>query len=669
MRSRLPLLALGLCLLVASAAQARIRNTDIYCIEDVGRVGCDSVAVGDTVYIGILHPVVVTSIRQSTTGGNGFSVQDQRGISLATAPYSGVFVFTGSFNFVSLVGLEVGDIIVVKGKVLEFGSAGTTLTEIDRFSSSVPESIAVNGHTNVLPPPQVVSTSDLGPTDTATAEKWESVLVRCNGLIQNAGPTGFNEIPVYDSTKTPLDTMIVDDRLFTISWPPAGTRYAYIQGCFQQEFGTYRIWPRDFADVSAINYAFPQNLSQGYPIDTNKVRLVFQLPIDPASVATATYTMGNFEAVTTKVLEGDGMSITLTTSPAMANGVANSITVNGIKTTSGGNMPGAQTRSFLGGITPISQVQQMKSASNDSSAYAGQRCTIRGICTGSNDPADFGTIAYLENSAGGPFSGVALFGMPAVIQKGDDATISGLISEFQSPRPKTELTSIQYVNVNSSGNADPPVSVILASAICARDSANTPLNCATIAAGEQWEGVLVRVNGGTVAHDELGFGQWFLAVGPDSCLFDDNSFSTFDYDPHNGDTMDAQGVCDWIFNVFHVQPRMNPPGGDIFNFVTSVGDGTGAGRLALAATPNPSRIGQGRVSFTLPQSGAVTLRVYDTSGALVATLADNAAYTAGPHTLAWSGRTDRGTTAAAGVYLYRLTTAAGEITQRVVLGR
>ncbi len=662
MRSRFMPLALGLCLLVASAAQARIRNTDIYCIQDVGRVGCDSVAVGDTVYVGILNPVVVTGIRQSTTGGNAFTIQDQRGISAGTAPYSGVLVFTGSFNFVSLYGLEIGDIVVVKGKVLEFGSAGTTLTEIDRFSSSVPESLAINGHTNVLPPPQAVSTQDLGPLDTATAEKWESVLVRCNGLIQNAGPTGFNEIPVYDSTKTPLDTMIVDDRLFSITWPPAGTRYNYIQGVFTQEFGTYRMWPRNFADISTT-YPFPQNLSQGYPIDTDKVRLVFQLPVDPASVPTATYTMGNFEAVTGAVLEGDGVSVTLTTTPAMAAGVANSITVSGVKTVNGGVMAAPQTRSFLGGITPITQVQQMKSASNDSSAYAGQRCTIRGVITGSNHPDDFGTIAFIEQTSGGPFSGVALFGMPATVLLGQDVTVSGLISEFNR---KTELTSVQYVNVNGSLLPDPPASTISASAICVRDSADTPINCAALATAEQWEGVLVKVLGGTVTATSVPRTEWFLSVGPDTCMFDDNSLVTFDYDAHTGDTMDAQGVCDWLFNTYRVQPRVN---GDITNFVTAVNENPSARGLRFAVTPNPIRSGSGRVSFTLPQAGDVTLRVYDTQGALVATLAQKDAYPAGTHSLVWSGRTDRGTLAPAGVYLYRLTTAAGELAQRVVLGR
>jgi hypothetical protein len=655
------LFALGLCLLVASAAQARIRNTDIYCIQDVGRAGCDSVAVGDTVYVGLLNPVVVTGIRLSTTGGNGFVIQDQRGIDGSTAPYSGIFVFTGSFSFPSLYGLEVGDIVVVKGRVLEFGSAGVTLTEIDRFSSSVPESLAIIGHTNILPPPQVVSTEDLGPLDAATAEKWESVLIRSTGLIQNGSPTTFNEIAVYDSTKTPIDTMIVDDRLFSITWPPAGTRYGHIQGVFTQEFGTYRMWPRNFADINTT-FPFPQNLSQGYPIDTDKVRLVFQLPVDPASVPTATYTMGNFEAVTGAVLEADGVSVTLTTSPAMAAGVANSITVSGVTTVNGGVMAAPQTRSFLGGITPITQVQQMKSASNDSSAYAGQRCTIRGIITGSNHPDDFGTIAFIEQSSGGPFSGVALFGMPATVLRGQDVTVSGLISEFNR---KTELTSVQYVNVNGSLLPDPPVSVISPSEICVRDSADTPVDCAALATAEQWEGVLVKVVGGTVTATSVPRTEWFLSVGPDTCMFDDNSLVTFDYDAHTGDLMDAQGVCDWLFNTYRVQPRVNS---DITNFVTAVGEGGGSGRLALAVTPNPMP-GAGRVSFTLPDAGDVTLRVYDTNGALVATLAHAAAFPAGTHSLSWNGRTGHGTVAPAGVYLYRLTTAAGETTHRVVLGR
>jgi hypothetical protein len=69
--------------------------------------------------------------------------------------------------------------------------------------------------------------------------------------------------------------------------------------------------------------------------------------------------------------------------------------------------------------------------------------------------------------------------------------------------------------------------------------------------------------------------------------------------------------------------------------------------------PNPSTTGW-TVRYTLPRSGAVSLRVYDLLGRHVATLADGNV-PAGEHLARWDGRTRHGGRAAPGLYLIRLT--------------
>jgi len=82
-------------------------------------------------------------------------------------------------------------------------------------------------------------------------------------------------------------------------------------------------------------------------------------------------------------------------------------------------------------------------------------------------------------------------------------------------------------------------------------------------------------------------------------------------------------------------------------------------------SPNPFNPST-RISFTLPQDGPVQLAVYDLSGRLVRTLLSGA-LPAGDHAAVWDGRDDAGTQAASGVYVYRLQTAEGLLTRKMML--
>jgi hypothetical protein len=127
------------------------------------------------------------------------------------------------------------------------------------------------------------------------------------------------------------------------------------------------------------------------------------------------------------------------------------------------------------------------------------------------------------------------------------------------------------------------------------------------------------------------------------------------------------GNCDgqsnttpWIDNVRF---------GVFANATTAVpGDRPGASAFLLGpAFPNPFRSGQAStIEFSLAEDGPVSLVVYDLAGRRCRTLLAGRA-TAGPHRASWDGRDDSGRPVAAGIYLYRVNSAAGDLSRKVVV--
>ena len=85
---------------------------------------------------------------------------------------------------------------------------------------------------------------------------------------------------------------------------------------------------------------------------------------------------------------------------------------------------------------------------------------------------------------------------------------------------------------------------------------------------------------------------------------------------------------------------------------TSVDEYATSPRVSLSVAPNPFPTTT-RLQFTLAHAGPARLSVFDVHGRRVATLADRH-LPAGPHTMAWDGRTSRGSRVPAGVYFVRL---------------
>ncbi len=88
----------------------------------------------------------------------------------------------------------------------------------------------------------------------------------------------------------------------------------------------------------------------------------------------------------------------------------------------------------------------------------------------------------------------------------------------------------------------------------------------------------------------------------------------------------------------------------------------------LAIQPNPFNP-QTIVSFSLPATAAVTVRIYDLTGRLVQTLASGEIMSAGLQSWTWLGRDAQGRNVSSGVYLVRLEAGQFQATGRMVLVR
>jgi len=87
--------------------------------------------------------------------------------------------------------------------------------------------------------------------------------------------------------------------------------------------------------------------------------------------------------------------------------------------------------------------------------------------------------------------------------------------------------------------------------------------------------------------------------------------------------------------------------------------------IAAHAAPNPFHP-KTSIRFSLPKAARVSLRIYDAQGRLVRELLD-AWLERGDHTIDWSGTSAAGDRMDAGVYYYRLESAAGNASEKIVL--
>lgn len=163
-------------------------------------------------------------------------------------------------------------------------------------------------------------------------------------------------------------------------------------------------------------------------------------------------------------------------------------------------------------------------------------------------PWDFGGDTFwVQDPMGGAYSGISVY-MPTagafVPSMGDMVTLCGAYDEFFD---QSQLQIGGEGDVTAAGNGPVPTPVVLETVDL---GANPP--------AEQWEGVLVRVEGVDVTAPADMFGQWEVSDGSGPLLLDDVFFPMAMWpNPMVGAAYASiTGVLSYSFNEYKLAPRV-----------------------------------------------------------------------------------------------------------------
>ena len=649
--------------LLATPSSAVQRTVTIYQIQDTTSVG--HVVEGST------DTVTTTGIltgADTFPTGFGFYIQDP-----ASGPFSGLDVFTGGSNVFSDSGYARGDVIQVTGRVAEFGGGTELLSRSGSAFVGFPVCKKIG--TAALPAPTPVSFSQLNELAAyPVGEPFEGMLVSLTGTARNArypifasgtsNQSLFQQYLVVDSTLPVAgdkDSVCVDGATLAnpaIGSPAVGVIVSGIKGIVFQHARGYYVQLRDGADIVQPS---PPLMLNAYSTSNTKIRVQFDRALDPVTANDASkYSRNTLGAIDAAAIVGAGnqtVELTTTTNPQIP-AEAEGVNALGVKSALGVTMLPTTPQVFRAGVTPITSVQTnytvnppFHPAPSDSSQYTGEQVTIRGVITAVN-----GSTYYIQNgNTTNPSSGLIIFAPISSMDRAEDVTVSGTITEFGSASQATEYSGLDYQFTNGTGATLPAPVVVTPGAVGA-------LGVAEPFTGEAYEGMLIEMHNVTVTQDSLPNGQ-FLVQGAggagDTVRVDDTMFRHQYLYAHGDDYSTVvpflRGTVNDAFGQYSVNPR------DSVDFSDQlVGVEPGAGLLGFAIrsiAPTPvsfSKGGAALLRFNLPTAGKVSVRVYDINGRLVAEPANEVAFAAGSQSLALDGRTRTGERMHSGIFFVQL---------------
>ena len=654
---RVALASLIACIGAASASAVLIETT-IYQIQSTldvpgGIAIGDSVAVDSCVVIGI-------DIRPGTYG---VYIQEQDG-----GPFSGILAyrntaFPGYENSINTV--EIGDLVRCIGITEDFAG----LSEI--AGGAIGAKLWKQGTTTPLAP--AVLPVDSLSQNSANTERWEGVLVQVQNVVIYR-VNGFGNWYFRNNANT--DSLSGYEKMFSGQVvPQVGDTLLTVTGVADYAFNERRIAPRSNDDIVYAGAGPPPVANLAYSIAPNQLRVRFSIPVNAiTATTTSNYSLSTFESITFASYSAGTQTVTLTTNPAMTpSSTPTAVQVQGVRSTTNVEMEGTQELPFIGGIAPISLIQQPISASNDTSVVANQQVTIRGVVTAVGDNVDFPNTMggfYVQTRGATEYGGVFVFGAPTTPAKNDSVMVSGLATEF-GVGPETEIISVDLVTIY--GQRPPIVAV---------DRTLAQVSGSNVAEGEKYEGMLVRVQGVDVMASTEFQGQPFdILQGvvnkagvmvQDSMRVDDLALDEGHWHATQGDQLNVAGIVRYSGTApfRRLQPRNwnEPPTGDIHIVGRSTVDGPPVVPLVTTLRqnhPNPFNPST-KIEFVVGRAGHVDLRVFDLRGRLVATLFDQM-IDPGQRSVTWDGLDENGQSVPSGLYLYRLVTPDANETRKMLL--
>ena len=591
--------------------------------------------------------------------------------------YSGILVFlntrtlTNAYDNAIGTTPQLGDVVDVSGGYTEFGG----LSEITAQTTPVVAPLVINKMGTTAVPAPVPLPVDSLKVGYAGAERWEGVLVRVDSVVVTS-LNNFNDWRFHQfNGPAPgrVDSLVGYEKMISGQVIPEVGDKLNVIGVGDFAFSERRIAPRNDNDITFLTPGPAAVPNLCYSPAENKIKVRFNVGLNVADAQNVTkYSLSTFETISSAVYTAATKTVLLTTgTPLVPSVTPHVLTMTGIRNSQGTPMVGSQNISFIGGVSTITFIQTPKSATNDSSQVANQQVTFRGVVTETTSGAanaDFPSATggfYVQQRGATQYGAIFVFGPPSTPVKNDSVLVSGVISEF-GVGPETELVSVDEVTVLGA-NRPPiqPIGVTVAQLAGPNNDAEA----------EKFEGCLVKLTNCVALNDDdpvnVGIqpGQPFdvstALAGVDTVRVDDLAVREFGYAAIRGNVIDVTGIIRFSGTLpfRRLQPRnwSEPANGGDIRSTTGITDAApGAFRTALLQNqPNPFNPTT-RIEFTMERAGKAAVRVYDVTGKRVRTVFNGDAK-AGPNSLVWDGRDERGRSVGSGVYLYSL--FAGDVVQ------
>jgi|GEM_PF-2467964 len=194
------------------------------------------------------------------------------------------------------------------------------------------------------------------------------------------------------------------------------------------------------------------------------------------------------------------------------------------------------------------------------SPYDGQVVWTKGI-VGFVFPGTYPDFYMAEGD--GPFQGVLVYDTSIVPNVGDEVLLKAEVDEYYG---MTELKNVSDYTILSTGNTPYGPTVISSGDLAGGCNYN----------GEQWEGMLVRIDNPTTTVDDNTYGEWYVSDGSGDAQLDDDFYT---YDTYVGEMFEyVQGFVDFSYDEYEILPRdefdIRPPVAiELASFEAAAGDG------------------------------------------------------------------------------------------------
>ncbi|CAG5078888.1 T9SS-dependent choice-of-anchor J family protein [Parvicella tangerina] len=230
--------------------------------------------------------------------------------------------------------------------------------------------------------------------------------------------------------------------------------------------------------------------------------------------------------------------------------------------------------------------------SSGASTFDGQNVSTGGVVTYIRDDGSY----YIQDPAGGPFSGILVYDVTNTPTIGDSVTMNAQVDEYFD---LTELKNVSNFTTVSSGNF----------------FLSTPISTNEIAT-EEYESVFVSICGQCIT-EEGQYQDWTINDGSgvgnvDNYNADFHPSGTNITAPVMNTYYSVKGIVDYSFSEFKLLPRVNS---DVVESTSMCGLSINEEAVDYTLYPNPAS-----GNITLEVEGNHLLNITDISGKVIATM-------------------------------------------------